>query len=88
MVETSVAALEAAADPQGPFLCGPELSLADLHLAPVMAYFSGTPQRPYDVTADGQRFLMIKDPSGDRAQFLPRIVVVLNWTEELKTRVR
>jgi glutathione S-transferase len=44
MVETSVAALEAAADPQGPFLCGPELSLADLHLAPVMAYFSGTPE--------------------------------------------
>jgi hypothetical protein len=39
------------------------------------------------VTADGQRFLMIKDPS-DRTQSLPRIVVVLNWTEELKTSVR
>jgi serine/threonine-protein kinase len=52
------------------------------------AYFSGTPQRPYDVTADGQRFLMIKDSSGDRAQFQPRLVVVLNWIEELKTRVR
>jgi glutathione S-transferase len=44
MVEKSIAALEAAADSQGPFLCGPELSLADLHLAPVMAYFSGTPE--------------------------------------------
>jgi eukaryotic-like serine/threonine-protein kinase len=52
------------------------------------AYFSGTPQRPYDVTADGRKFLMIKDPSGDRSQSLPRIVVVLNWQEELKTRVR
>jgi eukaryotic-like serine/threonine-protein kinase len=52
------------------------------------AYFSGSPQRPYDVTADGQKFLMIKDPGGDRSSSLPRIVVVLNWMEELKTRVR
>ncbi|MFO1056870.1 MAG: glutathione S-transferase family protein [Dongiaceae bacterium] len=44
MVGKSIAALEAAADSQGPFLCGPELSLADLHLVPVMAYFSGTPE--------------------------------------------
>jgi len=44
MVEKTMAALEALADGTGPFLCGPELSLADLHLAPVMAYFSGTPE--------------------------------------------
>ncbi|HUL07649.1 MAG TPA: glutathione S-transferase family protein [Candidatus Acidoferrum sp.] len=44
MVEKTVAALEQLVDPTGPFLCGPELSLADLHLAPVMAYFSGTPE--------------------------------------------
>ena len=44
LVGKSIAALEAAADSQGPFLCGPELSLADLHLVPVMAYFSGTPE--------------------------------------------
>ena len=42
MVEKSVAALEAAADANGPFLCGPEISLADLHLIPVIDYFSQT----------------------------------------------
>ena len=44
LVETSIAALEKAADPSGPFLCGAEISLADLHLAPVMDYFSQTPE--------------------------------------------
>ena len=41
-----------------------------------------------DVTAAGQRFLMIKDSSVGRARSTPAIMVVLNWTEELKTRVR
>jgi glutathione S-transferase len=44
MVEKSAAALEALADGGGPFLCGSEISLADLHLVPVMAYFSQTPE--------------------------------------------
>jgi glutathione S-transferase len=44
MVEKTVAALEVLVDNAGPFLCGPEITLADLHLAPVMAYFSGTPE--------------------------------------------
>jgi glutathione S-transferase len=43
-VEKSVAALEGLVDADGPFLCGPEISLADVHLAPVMAYFSQTPE--------------------------------------------
>jgi len=52
------------------------------------AYFTGNPQRTYDVTADGQKFLMIKDvASGDRSSAIASIDVVLNWTEELKTRV-
>jgi serine/threonine-protein kinase len=52
------------------------------------AYFTGSPQRTYDVTRDGQKFLMIKEvPSADRASTPPSIVVVLNWTEELKQRV-
>jgi len=42
--EKTVAALEALADDQGPYLCGGEISLADLHLAPVVAYLSGTPE--------------------------------------------
>jgi Tol biopolymer transport system component len=39
----------------------------------------------YDVTPDGQRFLMVKDSHQDVAS--NRIVVVLNWFEELKRRV-
>ena len=42
--EKTVAALEALADDQGPYLCGSEISLADLHLGPVIAYLSGTPE--------------------------------------------
>jgi serine/threonine-protein kinase len=52
------------------------------------AYFTGIPQRSYDVTADGQKFLMIKDAaSGDRTSTSASLVVVLNWFEELKARV-
>jgi hypothetical protein len=40
----------------------------------------------YDVSADGQRFLMLKP--AEQAQASPtQINVVLNWTEELKQRV-
>ena len=53
-------------------------------------YFSATNQRSYDVSPDGQRFLMIKDmPATDQASTATpaSIVVVLNWHEELKARV-
>jgi hypothetical protein len=36
----------------------------------------------YDVSADGQRFLMVKDESSSG-----RLNIVLNWFEELKRRV-
>ncbi len=36
----------------------------------------------YDVTPDGQRFLMMKDEGTDS-----EINIVLNWFEELKERV-
>ena len=36
----------------------------------------------YDVTADGSRFLMVKDVHQDVAS--SRIIVALNWTQELK----
>ena len=57
-------------------------------------YFPGDAERTYDVTRDGQKFLMIKDaarpepaqtPAGAHAPI--NIVVVLNWTEELKARL-
>jgi len=37
----------------------------------------------YDVTRDGQRFLMVKDQSGSATQ----INVVVNWFDELKRLV-
>ncbi len=39
----------------------------------------------YDVSSDGQRFLMLKP--GEQAQTPTQINVVTNWTEELKRRV-
>jgi hypothetical protein len=45
--------------------------------------------RGYDVSPDGQRFLMIKDVTPEFAVRVqpPNLVVVLNWAEELKARV-
>ena len=48
-VERSLQVFETMLDGGHPWLAGDGLSLADLHLAPVMAYFSGTPE--------GQRLL-------------------------------
>jgi hypothetical protein len=43
--------------------------------------------RMYDVTADGQRFLAIKDPSSDGESATPQtFTVVVNWSEELKQK--
>jgi hypothetical protein len=41
--------------------------------------------RNYDVSADGQRFLMLK--AGDQTQTVTQINVVTNWSEELKRLV-
>jgi len=40
----------------------------------------------YDVTPDGQRFLMVRDNSG--GGFGTRAIVVLNWADELKAKER
>ena len=53
-------------------------------------YFSATQARSYDVSPDGQRFLMIKDlsaPAQTSTGTPASIVVVLNWFEELKRLV-
>jgi eukaryotic-like serine/threonine-protein kinase len=45
--------------------------------------------RTFDVSRDGKRFLMIKEPTlggGDRSAS-PTITVVVNWTEELAARI-
>jgi serine/threonine-protein kinase len=51
-------------------------------------YAEPNPSRHYDVSADGQRFLMMKDnAAGDPSATAASMVVVLHWTEELKQRV-
>ncbi len=47
-------------------------------------YYAGEGGHTYDVSPDGQRFLMIKAAGTDEA---PSMVVVLNWLEELKARL-
>ena len=42
--------------------------------------------RPWNLSSDGQRFVIIKNDPGD-ATASPEINVVLNWSEELKARV-
>ena len=57
--------------------------------APVFAtkYAMPTPARAYDVSADGLRFLMIKDGTTDGTAPSPSMTVVLHWVEELKRLV-
>ena len=43
--------------------------------------------RTYDVTPDGQRFLMIKENSAGDPNATPSVVVALDWVEELKRLV-
>ena len=51
-------------------------------------YSTPFPPRPYDVSADGQRFLMLKDSAaGDPNATPASMVVVEHWFEELKQRV-
>jgi serine/threonine-protein kinase len=51
-------------------------------------YVEPNPARHYDVSPDGQRFLMIKDSADVDPNAMPAsMVVVLNWLEELKQRV-
>jgi hypothetical protein len=42
----------------------------------------GVSSSNYDVTADGQRFLMVRDD--DAAVYGTKVVVVLNWARELE----
>jgi eukaryotic-like serine/threonine-protein kinase len=52
------------------------------------SYLTGGISRGYDVSPDGQRFLMIKEGgSSGQSAAPPQIVVVQHWTEELKARV-
>ena len=50
--------------------------------AAVAAYAAADRVAVYDVTADGRRFLMIKDEAPDKA-YSKQLVVVLGWADEL-----
>jgi hypothetical protein len=44
------------------------------------------PMRYHDVTRDGQKFVLIEDPPASSTS-ATSMVVVLNWTEELKAKI-
>ena len=49
---------------------------------------TGSPRAQYDVTADGQRLLLLAPVAGmNTAESRPRIVIVQNWFDELKRRM-
>jgi serine/threonine-protein kinase len=50
-------------------------------------YFFGGQGRNYDVTKDGQRFVMVKNPPEASGRSMP-INIVLNWTEELRAKLK
>ena len=50
-------------------------------------YLAASGLRTYDVSADGQRFLMIKNAESSNVGGAPSLVVVEHWIEELKARV-
>ena len=49
---------------------------------------TGTSGRTYDVSPDGQRFLMIKAPPIDASTAVLGLIVVQHWDDELKRTVR
>jgi eukaryotic-like serine/threonine-protein kinase len=72
------------------FSAGNAIRLFEAHSIILDGRFGGAGTvRTYDVSRDGQRFLMVKDNavSGERAA-PPAMIVVQNWLEELKRRLR
>ena len=51
-------------------------------------YAQPNPARHYDVSLDGQRFLMLKESAADPNATPASMVVVEHWVEELKSRGR
>jgi hypothetical protein len=49
-------------------------------------YFLGAQGRNYDVSPDGQRFVMIKNPPSQTGG--AKVQVVLNWAEDLRRRLK
>ena len=49
-------------------------------------YLQGTPIRSYDLSPDGRRFLMVKTEQRKPTP-VTEMILVMNWTDELKQRV-
>ena len=57
----------------------PLFEIAGWFLAPI--------SRPFDISPDGKRFLMLKDAGSGNTTARPSIVVVLHWFDEVNRRV-
>jgi Tol biopolymer transport system component len=66
---------------------GPTLTVGSATKVFDTRYAEPNPARHYDVSPDGQRFLVIKDNAANADTTPANIVVVQQWLEELKTRV-
>jgi serine/threonine-protein kinase len=59
----------------------PEMLFADAY------WRSSVGGRAYDITPDGERFVMLKSGDGDELSGSGELILVQNWFEELKARV-
>jgi serine/threonine protein kinase/Tol biopolymer transport system component len=87
---SGISLLSVAVQPTGTFSAGNPTKLFDGRsiLFDARTVERGSTNRMYDVSRDGQRFLMVKESavSPDDDATPASLVVVLNWTEELRTK--
>jgi serine/threonine-protein kinase len=53
----------------------------------VAPYYFGIVGHTFDVSADGQKFLMVKNAAAPDQNAAPSLIVAEHWTDQLKTRV-
>jgi serine/threonine-protein kinase len=74
--------MSAAVEPGSAFTAGrPTMLFQGNYAAP------NAGRQAYDVSPDGQRFLMIKNAEAEGKVSPPQIIVVQNWDQELKRLV-
>jgi hypothetical protein len=71
-----------------PIQPGPKFVFGNPQVVFERSYFVGGGGRSYDVSPDSQRFLIIKEaPATSDTSPPPQLVIVQNWSEELKRLV-
>ncbi len=79
---TAASQMVAVPVPAGPgFTYGKPKSLFDA------TAYNQSSSRPFDISVDGTRFLMVKNPANGNAVARPSIVVVSHWLEEVRARM-